>query len=91
MEYLITGCPSNNRVTVIDTPGHAAFKAMRSRGASSTDIVILVVDAAEGVLEQTAESIRMIKEAGTAVVVALNKMDKPGADPEKTKKQVGLL
>lgn len=72
-------------MTFIDTPGHAAFKAMRSRGARTTDIVVLVVDASEGVLEQTLESIRMIRGADTPMLVALNKIDRPGADVDATK------
>ncbi len=76
------------RVTFIDTPGHAAFKAMRSRGAQCTDIVVLVVDAAEGVKEQTRESLRMIREAKTPMIVAINKIDRPGADIDKTKKDL---
>ena len=72
-------------MTFIDTPGHAAFKAMRSRGAKTTDIVVLVVDSSEGVLEQTLESIRMIREAKTPMMVALNKIDRPGADVDGTK------
>ena len=76
------------KVTFIDTPGHAAFKAMRSRGAQTTDMVVLVVDAAEGVKEQTMESLRMCREASTPIIVALNKIDRPGADVEGTKKQL---
>ena len=85
MLYLPCRLKSSKEVTFIDTPGHAAFKAMRSRGASSTDIVVLVVDSSEGVLEQTLESIRMIREAKTPMMVALNKIDRPGADVDGTK------
>ena len=79
---------NENQITFIDTPGHAAFKAMRLRGAKSTDIVILVVDVSEGVLEQTRESIRMIKESGAQMIVALNKIDRPKANVESTKEQL---
>merc|ERR1719348_2162086 len=74
-------------MTFIDTPGHAAFTAMRTRGASSTDIVILIVDACEGVLEQTVESLRIIRQTRVPFIVAINKIDKPGADVAKTKNQ----
>ena len=75
-------------VTFIDTPGHEAFTAMRSRGASVTDIVILVVSATDGVMPQTVESINHAKVAKTPIIVAVNKMDVPGADMEKIKKQM---
>ena len=68
------------KVTIIDTPGHAAFTAMRTRGAVSTDIVILIIDSCEGVLEQTKESLRIIRQARVPFIVAMNKIDKAGSD-----------
>ena len=81
-------------ITFIDTPGHEAFSAMRSRGAKVADIAVLVVAADEGVKPQTKEAISHIKKAGLATIVALNKIDRKEAQPEKTKKQLaqeGLL
>jgi translation initiation factor IF-2 len=75
-----------DNVTFLDTPGHAAFKNMRVRGAAITDIVILIVDAAEGPLEQTLESIDAVKKARVSLIVAINKIDKQQADIEGTKK-----
>ena len=76
------------RITFIDTPGHEAFSKMRSRGARVADVAILVVAADEGVKEQTKEAIRHIKEAEIPFIVAINKIDKPEAAPEKIKKEL---
>ena len=79
---------NGNMITFLDTPGHAAFTSMRARGAKSTDIAILVVAADDGIMPQTIESINHAKAAEVPIIVAINKMDKPTANPDKIKEQL---
>jgi len=80
-----------NRITFLDTPGHEAFTAMRARGANMTDIAIIVVDAQDGIMPQTQEAIKHAQAAKVPIIVAINKIDLPSANPDKVKQQLAAI
>ena len=82
---------NGKKITFVDTPGHEAFTAMRARGAQATDIVIIVVAADDGVMPQTKEAIAHTKAAGVPMIIAVNKMDKEGANPDNVKSQLAEI
>ena len=82
---------NGRRITFLDTPGHEAFTAMRARGAQLTDLAIIIIAADDAVMPQTIEAINHAQAAGVPMVFAINKIDKPGAQPEKIRQQLSQM